>query len=127
MRILVFGKTGQVATELSRQADVIALDRDAADLSDPAACAAAIRTHAPEAVINAAAFTAVDKAEEEEELATTINAEAPAAMAGVCADLGIPFVHISTDYVFDGSGETPACDRCANGALGGLWSLQAGR
>jgi dTDP-4-dehydrorhamnose reductase len=82
MRILVFGKSGQVATELARQADVIALGRDEADLSDPAACAAAIAGHAPEAVINAAAYTAVDKAEEEEDLATTINGAAPAAMAG---------------------------------------------
>ena len=73
MRILVFGKTGQVATELSRQADVVALGRDEADLSDPEACAAAIRTYAPEAVINAVAYTGVDKAEEEEDLATTIN------------------------------------------------------
>jgi dTDP-4-dehydrorhamnose reductase len=92
MRILVFGKSGQVATELARQADVIALGRDEADLSDPAACAAAIRAHAPEAVINAAAYTAVDKAEEEEDLATTINGAAPAAMAKTCAELGIPFV-----------------------------------
>jgi dTDP-4-dehydrorhamnose reductase len=82
--------------------------RDEADLSDPAACAAAIRAHAPEAVINAAAYTGVDKAEEEEDLATTINGAAPAAMARACAELGIPFVHISTDYVFDGSGDAPA-------------------
>jgi dTDP-4-dehydrorhamnose reductase len=94
-----------VATELARQSDVIALGRDAADLCDPAACAAAIRAHAPEAVINAAAYTAVDKAEEEEDLATTINGAAPTAMAKTCAELGIPFVHISTDYVFDGSGD----------------------
>jgi dTDP-4-dehydrorhamnose reductase len=105
MKTLVFGKSGQVATELARQSDVIALARDAADLSDPAACAAAIRAHAPEAVINAAAYTAVDKAEEEEDLATTINGAAPTAMAKTCAELGIPFVHISTDYVFDGSGD----------------------
>jgi dTDP-4-dehydrorhamnose reductase len=118
MRILVFGKTGQVATELARQADVITLGRDQADLADPAACAAAIRTHAPEAVINAAAFTAVDKAEEEEDLATTINGAAPAAMAAVCADLGIPFVHISTDYVFDGSGETPRAPDAPTAPLG---------
>ena len=118
MRILVFGKTGQVATELARQADVITLGRDQADLADPAACAAAIRTHAPEAVINAAAYTAVDKAEEEEDLATTINGAAPAAMAAVCADLGIPFVHISTDYVFDGSGEAPRAPDAPTAPLG---------
>jgi dTDP-4-dehydrorhamnose reductase len=102
--ILVFGKTGQVATELGRQADdVVALGRDQADLFDPAACALAIRTHKPGAVINAAAYTAVDKAEEETPLATTINGDAPGAMARACADLGIPFLHVSTDYVFSGT------------------------
>ncbi len=118
MRILVFGKTGQVATELSRQADVVALGRDEADLSDPEACAAAIRTHAPEAVINAAAYTGVDKAEEEEDLATTINGAAPAAMARACADLGVPFVHISTDYVFDGSGDMARAPDAPTAPLG---------
>ena len=104
--ILVFGKTGQVATELQRQADVTALSRDQADLSDPKACAAAIREHAPSVVVNAAAYTAVDKAEEDEVAAQVINADAPAAMAQACATLGIPFLHISTDYVFAGTGET---------------------
>ena len=105
--ILVFGKTGQVATGLQLQADVTALDRHAADLSDPASCAAAIREHRPDVVINAAAYTAVDRAEEEPDLAQMINAQAPAAMAQACADLGIPFLHVSTDYVFDGSGTDP--------------------
>ncbi|HKK85527.1 MAG TPA: dTDP-4-dehydrorhamnose reductase [Roseovarius sp.] len=105
--ILVFGKTGQVATELQRQASVTALGRDDADLSDPDACAAAIAAHRPDVVINAAAYTAVDAAEENEEHATIINAKAPGAMASTCADLGIPFVHVSTDYVFDGSGTKP--------------------
>ena len=75
--ILVFGKTGQVATELQRSGDVLALGRDQADLSDPVACAQRIRALAPSAVINAAAYTAVDKAEEDEELATIINGDAP--------------------------------------------------
>ena len=79
--ILVFGKTGQVATELARFEGVTCLGRDAADLSDPQACADLIQAHAPEAVINAAAYTAVDRAEEEEALATVINSDAPAAMA----------------------------------------------
>ena len=105
--ILVFGKTGQVATELQRLGDSVALGRDQADLSDPAVCADTIRHHAPKAVINAAAYTAVDMAEEEETLATIINGEAPSAMAQACADLGIPFVHISTDYVFEGTGDAP--------------------
>ncbi|MFD3191550.1 dTDP-4-dehydrorhamnose reductase [Sedimentitalea sp. HM32M-2] len=102
--ILVFGKTGQVARELAGADDVRCLDRAAADLSDPAACAAAIRAHAPRAVINAAAYTAVDAAEGDAARATVINGDAPGAMARECAALNIPFVTISTDYVFDGSG-----------------------
>lgn len=109
--ILVFGESGQVATELQRRAPqalrLTTLPRTRADLSDPAACAKAIRDHDPTAVINAAAYTAVDRAEEEEPLATLINGEAPGAMARACADLNIPLVHISTDYVFDGSGDAP--------------------
>lgn len=108
MSVLVFGATGQVAKELQRQSDaVVALGRAQADLSDPAACAAAIAQTQATAVINAAAYTAVDKAEEEEALATIINGEAPAAMAQACAARDLPFVHISTDYVFDGSGDLP--------------------
>ena len=102
--ILVFGNAGQVATELQRLGGVIALGRDVVDLLDPKSCAAAIYEHAPVAVINAAAYTAVDRAEEEEEAATIINGHAPTAMANACAELSVPFVHISTDYVFDGTG-----------------------
>jgi len=105
--ILVFGKTGQVATELQSHKDVIAIGRDEANLSIPTTCAEALRRYKPRAVINAAAYTAVDKAESEENLATTINGEAPGAMASACADLDIPLVHISTDYVFDGTGTKP--------------------
>ncbi|WRQ44935.1 dTDP-4-dehydrorhamnose reductase [Rhodobacterales bacterium FZCC0083] len=105
--ILMFGKTGQVATELQSHKDVIALGRHQADLSVPITCTEAIQRYKPRAVINAAAYTAVDKAESEENLATMINGEAPGAMASVCAELDIPFVHISTDYVFDGSGTKP--------------------
>ena len=105
--ILVFGKTGQVATELQRLGGVTALGREDVDLSAPSACAAAIREHSPKAVINAAAYTAVDRAEDEEHLATVINGNATTAMAKACAELGIPLVHISTDYVFDGTGNTP--------------------
>lgn len=104
MTILVFGQSGQVATELAKLTGMTCFGRQHADLSDPNACANLIRAQAPIAVINAAAYTAVDRAESEENLAHTINAEAPAAMAHTCADLGIPFVHISTDYVFAGDG-----------------------
>lgn len=108
MKLLVFGQTGQVARELARVApEALFLGRDQADLSDPAVCAAAIRAHQPDAVINAAAWTAVDKAETEENAATVVNGHAPGAMAQACADLGTPLVHISTDYVFDGAGTLP--------------------
>lgn len=117
--MLVFGQTGQVARELARICpDAVFLGRDRADLSDPAACAAAIRDHAPTAVINAAAWTAVDAAEAEEEAAMVVNRAAPAAMARACADLGVPFVHISTDYVFDGSGTAPFAPDHPTGPLG---------
>ena len=108
MSLLVFGSTGQLAVALRKRSDDARfLDRAAADLADPEACAAVIRATGPSAVINAAAYTAVDRAEEEEVLATRINAEAPGAMARACADLEIPFLHVSTDYVFDGSGQSP--------------------
>jgi dTDP-4-dehydrorhamnose reductase len=105
--ILVFGKTGQVASELQSHKDVIALGRDQADLSTPSSCAEAIQRYKPRAVINAAAYTAVDKAESEEHLATKINGEAPGAIARTCAELDIPLVHISTDYVFFDMGSVP--------------------
>lgn len=108
MRLLVFGKNGQVARALKVVApEAVFLGREEADLSVPELAAEAIATHAPDAVINAAAYTAVDRAEEEEPLAARINGAAPTIMAEACADLGIPLVHISSDYVFDGAGSTP--------------------
>ena len=108
--ILVFGSTGQVARELGAQAgprQLVGLSRAEADLSDPGHCAAQILRFQPKVVINAAAYTAVDRAEEEEDLALTINGKAPGEMARVCANMDIPFLHISTDYVFAGQGEKP--------------------
>lgn len=105
--ILVFGHSGQVATELARMGGVICLGRTDCDVSAPGAAAAAIAKHAPKAVINAAAYTAVDKAEDEEPMATAINGTAVGEMGTACAAMGIPMVHISTDYVFDGSGTAP--------------------
>lgn len=102
--ILAFGQSGQVAHELQSFEDVVALNRNMADLGNPERCADIIRNYKPAAVINAAAYTAVDKAEKEEALATVINCDAPSRMAEACANLSVPFVHISTDYVFDGSG-----------------------
>ena len=117
--LLVFGQTGQVATELRGLApEARYLGRAEADLSCPAACARAIHEARPGAVINAAAWTAVDKAETEEAAATVVNGEAPAAMARACASLGVPLVHLSTDYVFDGAGTAPFRPDAPTGPLG---------
>ena len=107
MRLLAFGATGQVGRELVRAAEarghrLEALGREAADLADPEACAARIADTDAEAVINAAAHTAVDRAESEPDLAHAINAAAPGAMARAAAARALPFLHVSTDYVFDG-------------------------
>lgn len=109
---LVFGESGQVARELARrvpEADFVGRARlDLGDASmDGARLHDWIVARAPTAVINAAAYTAVDGAETEEALAARINGRAPAAMATACATLGIPLVHVSTDYVFDGAGDAP--------------------
>ncbi len=105
---LVFGRTGQVASALATaRPNATFLSRAEVDLTAPQTCADAIHAQKPDFVINAAAYTAVDKAEEEEDLAHAINAQAPKAMAQACAELDIPFIHISTDYVFDGSGTRP--------------------
>lgn len=117
--LLVFGRTGQVARELAALApEATCLGRDRADLTDPAACAALIREARPRAVINAAAYTAVDRAETDADTARLVNADAPTAMAQACADLGIPFLHISTDYVFDGSGDQPRAEDAPTAPLG---------
>jgi dTDP-4-dehydrorhamnose reductase len=111
MKILVIGRTGQVAGELLRRCPqgwrMVALGREEADLTDPDRCAGAVLGHDADAVINAAAYTEVDRAEDEESLATVVNGAAPAAMAAAAAKKGVPFLHISTDYVFDGSGVEP--------------------
>ncbi len=123
MKVLVFGHSGQVATELRRRAQmhgatVEALDRSKADLADPSQCAEAIRKTDAGVIINAAAYTAVDQAEEERELAQLINGDAPRAMAQAAAERGLPFLHISTDYVFDGSGTSPWTVEDPTGPLG---------
>ena len=104
MRLLVFGRTGQVARELARIAPrATCLGRGEADLADPAACARAVEATDAMAVVNAAAWTAVDAAEAHRDAAFAVNGAAPAAIAEACAARGLPLVHISTDYVFDGA------------------------
>ncbi|HWA00038.1 MAG TPA: dTDP-4-dehydrorhamnose reductase [Caulobacterales bacterium] len=111
MKILVLGKNGQLAQALAaRNSDklaIVALGREACDLLRPDSIAAALAREAPNAVINAAAYTAVDKAESEPDAAMALNAVAPGAMAAACAARGTPFVHVSTDYVFDGLKTSP--------------------
>ena len=106
MKILISGHTGQVAQALQHAlADhqLLSLGRQVFDLEQPASLRETILRERPQLLINAAAYTAVDLAEQEPERAFAINAEAPGAMARACAELGIPLIHYSTDYVFDGS------------------------
>lgn len=110
MKVLVFGRSGQVATELQRRAgahEVVALGRGEADFEDPEACADIVARSDAQAIVNAAAYTAVDKADEDEARARRINGETPGAIARAAAARGMPVVQISTDYVFDGAGEAP--------------------
>jgi dTDP-4-dehydrorhamnose reductase len=117
--ILVYGKTGQVARELQTIVpEAVFLDRHQADLTDPPRAAAHVAEIKPAAVINAAAYTAVDKAEDEPLLAHTVNADAVGAIGVACARLGIPIVHISTDYVFPGDGTKAWTPDDATGPLG---------
>ncbi len=117
MTTLVFGKSGQVALALGRKG-AMCVGRETLDLAEPEPISELIAKVAPGAVINAAAYTAVDQAEDEEALATAINGTAPGHMASVCATRDIPFVHISTDYVFDGSGDRPWAPDTSTGPLG---------
>ena len=119
MTILILGSRGQVARELARLSpESHFLGRDLADLAEPDKAISAIQSTHPDAVINAAAYTAVDRAETEEALAFQLNATAPGLLARACAELAIPFVHISTDYVFDGSGNTPRAPNEPTAPLG---------
>jgi dTDP-4-dehydrorhamnose reductase len=111
MRILLTGVSGQVGQALRKPLHsfgaVIAADRSALDLSRPDRISAALDSFPPDLIVNPAAYTAVDQAEDESELAHRVNAEAPGIMARWAALHGVPFVHFSTDYVFDGSGDRP--------------------
>ncbi len=134
MKILLLGKNGQVGWELQRSlaplGTVLALDRHShshsrtedtadfcGDLSQPERLAQTVRTFQPDVIVNAAAHTAVDKAESEPELARTLNALAPAALAQAAADVGAWLVHYSSDYVFNGAGDRPWQEGDATGPL----------
>jgi dTDP-4-dehydrorhamnose reductase len=125
MKILLFGQGGQVGWELQRAlaplGEVIGLDHDSrdlhADFSQPDALAATVRSVRPDIIVNAAAHTAVDKAESEPALAQALNADAPGVLAREAAALGATLLHYSTDYVFDGSGHAPRDEGAATGPL----------
>ncbi len=110
MRIAVTGRSGQVDTSLQAVADaegveLIRLGRPEIDLARPDSLAGPLRAARPDVIVSAAAFTAVDKAESEAELAQKVNGDGPGALATVAADLGVPILHLSTDYVFAGDKE----------------------
>lgn len=111
MTVLLFGANGQVGTELRRtllpHGPLVALTREDMDLTDAGAIREAIRVHAPSVIVNAAAYTAVDKAESEPELAAAINRDAVAEMADAARSSNALLIHYSTDYVFDGEGVDP--------------------
>lgn len=122
MTILLIGAAGQVGQELAKTlaplGEVAAVDRSQLDLTDLSAIAQTIETQRPSLIVNAAAYTAVDKAESEPELAHRINAEAPEMMAKTAAKQGATLIHISTDYVFSGQASSPRAETDKTGPLG---------
>src|SRR5690554_6774108 len=122
MNILLTGGSGQVGFELRRQlclfGEVLAPSRAELDLADPQAVEGWLARHQPDLIVNAAAYTAVDKAEAEPELAHRLNAELPAQLAAYSAARGQWLLHYSSDYVYPGSGERPWQEGDAAGPLG---------
>ncbi|WP_424139400.1 dTDP-4-dehydrorhamnose reductase [Roseomonas chloroacetimidivorans] len=123
MRILVAGRTGQLALELLDRLpgdghEVVAQEAPELDLTDPASIARAVNASAPDAIVNAAAYTAVDKAESQRDLAFAVNATGAGLLAEAAAARGLPFVHISTDYVFPGDGGAPYAEDAPTGPIG---------
>ena len=125
MKILLLGQNGQVGWELQRSlsvlGEVVALDHDSAPLcgnfANPEGVAATVRAVRPDVIVNAAAHTAVDKAESEPDLARLLNATTPGMLAREAKALGALLVHYSTDYVFDGSGSSPRRETAATAPL----------
>lgn len=121
MRIVLTGVTGQVGSALTGTLDrlgtVVPADRSLLNLAASSTIAQALDRLSPDLIVNPAAYTAVDRAEDERELAFAVNAEAPGAMAEWAARNGVPLVHFSTDYVFNGQGEEPWREDSATGPL----------
>ncbi|MBN7799036.1 dTDP-4-dehydrorhamnose reductase [Parahaliea mediterranea] len=120
-KVLVTGANGQLGRELAEHApevELLALGRDALDIADPNATLERIAALAPDVVINAAAYTAVDRAESEPERARQVNAAGAGHLARACASLGVRMLHVSTDFVFDGQAGTPYDPSAATNPLG---------
>lgn len=146
MKVLVTGGRGQLGRSLARAAaarsaagdavdEIIALGRDALDVTAPAQIARALHDHAPEVVINGAAYTGVDRAETDRDRAFAVNAEGAGQLARACAAASVPLLHVSTDYVFDGAAARPYREDDpvspinvygASKAAGERWVLDAG-
>jgi dTDP-4-dehydrorhamnose reductase len=123
MKLLVTGTQGQLVRSLIERApgvgvEIVAIGRPALDMADPASIAPALEAVTADAIVNAAAYTAVDRAEGEEALATRINGEAAGEIARLAARRGLPMLQISTDYVFDGGGARPYREDDPTGPMG---------
>ena len=123
MRVLVIGANGQLGWELCNKGkgqgfDIIALDLPEIDITDPSSVKRGVSQPGVSLVINAAAYTGVDQAESEPGLAFAVNRDGPAHLASTCDEFGIPLIHISTDYVFDGNKEGPYLETDPVSALG---------
>lgn len=123
MKIAVTGTTGQVVTSLIERGtaaghEVIAIGRPDLDLADPASVVRTLSAAAPDVIVSAAAYTAVDKAEGESDLAHAVNGAGPGAVAQAAKALGVPLIHISTDYVFDGTLDRPYVESDPTGPTG---------
>ncbi|MET0248613.1 MAG: dTDP-4-dehydrorhamnose reductase [Sphingobium sp.] len=123
MRIAVTGQTGQLVTSLIERGavaghEIVALGRPQLDLADPPSVMRALQGTAPDAIVSAAAYTAVDKAESEGDFAYAVNAEGAGAVARAAKALGVPLIHVSTDYVFDGTLDRPYVESDPTGPTG---------
>ncbi len=129
-RVLIVGAAGQLGRELQRSfadfGEIVAVDRESVDLAVPEQIRALVQQVRPSVILNAAAYTAVDRAESERDLAMAINAEAPRVLAEEARQKGALLVHYSTDYVFDGTKQGPGRRTTPHESAERLWRQQAG-